>query len=102
MLKEHKVSITISSESFGIVNQSITVTEYAATPEELVYKHQSIGDAVITALNGKNEDGSGGVVRGMSELFLDTMADAGGDLTKALDEQPWRKRNKGKDQPEKR
>lgn len=93
MEKEHKVTITVQSESFGMVNQTITLAEYASTPEELVYKHQSISDALLVALNGDNS--KDGVVRGMGEQFLDAMAENDGDLEEVLKNTPWGRGGKG-------
>ena len=93
--KDHKVTLTLTSSSFGTINCELVNVEYAMTPEELVYKHYTIADAILAALTGDNA-GNGGAIRGMSQEFLDTMAEAGGDLEKALENQPWKKaRGKG-------
>jgi len=51
MSKAHSVSVVITSESDGVVNQEIICKEYAETPEELVYKNFTITDHVIPAVD---------------------------------------------------
>jgi len=91
--KDHKVTITITSSSFGTINSELTNTEYAMTAEELVYKHYVIADTVLAALTGNNA-GQGGAIREMSDQFLDVMAESEGDLGKALKKAPWANRGK--------
>ena len=90
-MKDHKVTVTIKSTSFGVDNSVLENVEYAASAEELVHKHYTITDAVLTALTGDNA-GEGGAIREMSDQFLDVMAESGGDLGKALDKTPWKTR----------
>ena len=90
-MKDHQVTVTIKSTSFGVDNSVLENTEYAMDAEELVYKHYTIADAVLTALTGDNA-GEGGAIREMSEQFLDVMAESGGDLGKALENTAWKKR----------
>jgi hypothetical protein len=51
MSKDHSVTVTITSVSGDAVNQEIICKEYAATPEELVYKNFTITDHVIPAVD---------------------------------------------------
>jgi len=88
--KDHKVTVTLTSTSFGTINSELVNVEYAMTPEELVYKHYNIADAILKALTGDN-DGTGGAIRKMSEDFLDVMEESGGDLEKALGNAAWKK-----------
>ena len=50
MSKPHSVTVSIISESNGVLNQEILLKEYASTPEELVIKNFAIADVVINAL----------------------------------------------------
>lgn len=50
MPKEHSITVTITTESFGEVNQRTLNTEYATTPEEFMAKDFAITEAVIGAM----------------------------------------------------
>lgn len=94
MEKDHSVTVTINSSSFGITNSELRHTEYASCPEELVYKHYAIADAILKSLTGNN-DGSGGAIREMSNNFLKVMEESGGDLEKVLNEKvQWKRKGK--------
>ena len=49
--KDHSVTVSITSESGGVLNQEVILKEYAGSDAELVYKNHKIADAVIVALN---------------------------------------------------
>ena len=51
MAKAHSVTVTITSESNGKVNQEYMLKEYAESPEELVWKNFAITDAVTPAID---------------------------------------------------
>ena len=51
-MKDHSVTVTITSKSGGEVNQVILLEEFASTPEELIKKNFAVTDAVIPALAG--------------------------------------------------
>ena len=73
------VVVMVAEYTNGVIDQKIVVNEKSENSEENVYKYQWISDAVVEALNGKNEAGSGGVFREMGEGFLAVMDEAGGD-----------------------
>lgn len=49
MAKQHCVTVSITSESNGVLNQEVILREYAATQEELVAKNIALADAVVGA-----------------------------------------------------
>lgn len=51
MSKPHSVTVSIVSESDGVINQEVICKEYAGSVEELVYKNHALADAVIGAVN---------------------------------------------------
>lgn len=80
--KPYGVTVIICDHSNGVVDGIIPITEYSNSAPENVHKYQIIADAVIEALNGGNEEGSGGVIREMGEEFqaaVDEMV-ANGDM----------------------
>ena len=54
--KDHSVTVSIVSESGGVINQEVLLKEYAGSDAELVYKNHQIADAVIFALNNKMKE----------------------------------------------
>jgi hypothetical protein len=54
--KDHSVTVSITSESGGVLNQEVILKEYAGSDAELVYKNHEIADAVIIALNAKMKE----------------------------------------------
>jgi len=74
--KPYGVTAIICNHTNGVVDQKITITEGAASAPEQVFKYQWICDAVISALNGNNEEGTGGVFREMGENFQEVMDQA--------------------------
>lgn len=79
--KVHSVTVSIVSESDGIVNQDITLTEYANDETELAWKHTKLGNAVVAALSVEL-----GV---MAEDMMEAVSQAGGDFDSA--ELQWQK-----------
>ena len=49
MSKQHCVTVSITSESGGELNQEVILREYATTVEELVVKNFALADAVVGA-----------------------------------------------------
>lgn len=87
--KDHGVTTICISHSFGVVNGVVVHEEDAMTPEELAYKHEMITDGLFSGLWGNEENR--GTVRQMKDQFIDVMAEAGGDLAKAMEGAPWKK-----------
>jgi hypothetical protein len=83
-MKPYGITVLVFEHSEGLVDQFVAFNEYSLTAPENVFKYQMISDAIIEALNGKNEVGSGGVVREMGEMFQAAAAAAGGDVKKAM------------------
>lgn len=54
--KDHSVTVSIISESGGVLNQEVILKEYAGSDAELVYKNHAIADCVIEALNAKMKE----------------------------------------------
>lgn len=69
------ITVIVCNHTNGVIDQLDSVTEYAKTAQEQVFKFQWIADEVIAALNGSNEAGSGGALRSMGEMFQAAMAD---------------------------
>jgi hypothetical protein len=84
-MKPYGITVLVFEHSEGAVDQFVAFNEYSHTAQENVFKYQIISDAIIEALNGKNEVGSGGVVREMGEMFQAAAAAAGGDVAKAME-----------------
>lgn len=63
MSKPHSVTVSIVSESDGVVNQEVALKEYAADAEELIMKNHIIADAVVDALQA--------VTKVMSQAYID-------------------------------
>jgi len=83
-MKPYGITILVLEHSEGKVDQMINMTEYASSAAENVFKYQWISDAIIEALNGKNEAGSGGAFREMGEMFQAAFAQSGGDAAQAM------------------
>ena len=49
--KQHCVTVSIISETDGVLNQEVLCKEYAGSDAELVYKNHAIADAVVVAVN---------------------------------------------------
>jgi len=54
--KAHCITVTITSTSGDVVNQTIELREYASTIEELVAKNFAIADAVMESLGDAMKD----------------------------------------------
>lgn len=83
-MKPYGITILVLEHSEGKVDQMINMTEYSHTAQENVFKYQWLSDAIVEALNGKNEVGSGGALHEMGEMFQAAAAASGGDLGKAM------------------
>ena len=62
--KPHAVTVTITSESDGVLNQEVICREYASTTDELIAKNHIIADAVAMAVNEAMKEMSGGGKKG--------------------------------------
>jgi len=101
MDKPFGVTMLVCDHSYGVVDQVISVTEGAATADEMVFKYQWLCDAIMESLNGKNESGSGGVFREMGEMFQKAYDENKGDLGKTLEAFTAAKKKQGQGKPKK-
>lgn len=97
--KPYGVTLIACNHTNGVIDQIIPITEYAATADEQVYKYQWLCDAVIQALNGKNEAGTGGALREMGEGFQLLYEATGGDMEKMMEEYTKARKAAGQGKP---
>lgn len=83
--KRYGVTVIVCDHSDGVIDQIIPITEFSETAPENVFKYQWIADAIVEAMNGNNESGSGGVLREMGEMFQAAAFAAGGNVEKAME-----------------
>ena len=51
MSKDYCITVSLTSESNGVLNQEIILREWAATEEELVHKNFVVSDHVVPAVD---------------------------------------------------